>query len=105
MTRPLADLSQKNVPFVWTDAFSNLKHALTTAPVLAVPDPSKPFNLVCDASGFGIGAVLLQGDRPVAYYSRKMVAAERNYVVTEQELLALFASSGVTCYQVSNSIW
>ena len=106
LTRPLTDLSQKNVPFVWSDAcagaFSNLKHALTTAPVLALPDPSKPFELVCDASGFGIGAVLLQSDRPVAYYSRKMVAAERNYVVTEQELLATVEALRVfRCYLLS----
>ena len=92
LTRPLTDLSQTNVPFVWTDAWNgalrHLKHALTSAPVLALPDSSRPFELVCDISGFAIGAVLLQGDRPVAYYSRKMVAAERNYVVTEQEPLA-----------------
>ena len=110
LTRPLTDLSQKKVPFVWTDAcsgaFSKLKHALTTVPVLALPDPNKPFELVCHASGFGIGADLLQGDRADAYYSRKMVAAERNYVVTVQELLATVeASSVVGCYQVSNSIW
>ena len=80
----------------------HLKHALTHAPVLALPDPTKPFELVCDASGFGIGAVLLQSDRPIAYYSRKMVAAERNYVVTEQELLATVEALRVfRCYLLS----
>ena len=63
LTKPLTDLSKKNVPFDWTpprdSTFKALKHSLTSAPVLAFPDPDKPFELVCDASGFGLGAVLL----------------------------------------------
>ena len=103
LTKPLTDLSKKNVVFAWTDgcnlAFNALKQALTSAPVLALPDPAMPFELVCDASGFGIGAVLMQQQRPVAYYSRKMVPAERNYVVTEQELLATVEALRVfRCY-------
>lgn len=79
-----------------------MKHALTTAFVLAFPDPDKPFELVCDASSFGIGAVLLQQGRPLGYYSRKMTAAERNYVVTEQELLATVEALRVfRCYLLS----
>ena len=92
--------------FDWTEscisAFKALKHALTSAPVLALPDPGKPFELVCDASGFGLGAVLLQQERPVAYYSRKMTSAERNYVVTEQELLDTFEALCIfRCYLLS----
>ena len=103
LTKPLTDLSKKDVEFNWTplcnDAFNALKHALTTAPVLAIPDPSKNFELVCDASGFGLGAVLLQEGRPLGFYSRKMTAAERNYVVTEQELLATVEALRVfRCY-------
>ena len=106
LTRPLTDLSKKDAAFDWTPdritAFNALKHALTTAPVLAFPDPDKPFELVCDASGFGLGAVLLQEGRPLGYYSRKMTAAERNYVVTEQELLATVEALRVfRCYLLS----
>ena len=56
--------------------------------MLALPDLAMPFELVCDASGFGLGAVLMQQQRPVAYHSRKITSAEHNYVVTKQGLLA-----------------
>ena len=71
---------------------------------MAFPDPEKNFELVCDASGFGLGAVLLQEGRPLGYYSRKMTAADHecNYVVTEQELLATVEALRVfRCYLLS----
>ena len=90
LTKPLTDLSKKNVSFVWShdcqDAFNTLKYAVSSAPVLALPDLAMPFELVCDASGFGLGVVLMQQQRPVAYYCRKMTSAERNCAVTEQEI-------------------
>ena len=54
-----------------------------------LPDPKLSFELVCDASGVGLGAVLLQQGRPISYWSRKTLPAEQNYVVPEQELLAV----------------
>ena len=106
LAKPLTDLSKKDAKFDWTftcdSAFKALKRALTTAPVLAFPDIDKPFELVCDASGIGLGAVLLQEGRPLAYYSRKMTAAECNYIVTEQELLATVEYLRVfRCYLLS----
>ncbi|KAJ9524743.1 hypothetical protein QJQ45_024347, partial [Haematococcus lacustris] len=78
---------------VQQSAFEALKKALTTAPVLIAPDPSQPYILRCDASGIGIGAVLTQGkgpaERVVAYHSRKLLPAERNYPTHEQELLSV----------------
>ncbi|KAJ9523734.1 hypothetical protein QJQ45_020170 [Haematococcus lacustris] len=78
---------------VQQSAFEALKKALTTAPVLIAPDPSQPYTLRCDASGIGIGAVLTQGNGPaervVAYHSRKLLPAERNYPTHEQELLSV----------------
>ena len=86
---PLTNLTRKSIPFVWTAecnaAFNGLEQDLTTAPVLASPDNSKPFEVVTDSCQWSIGAVLMQEGRPVAYESRKMIPAELNYTVTEQE--------------------
>ncbi len=89
----LTNLLRKDVPFVWSAdcqaAFDGVKLALTTAPVLVMPDYEKPFELIADACGFGVGAALLQQGRPIAFLCRQFNAAERNYGVGEQELLAV----------------
>jgi hypothetical protein len=91
MVVPLTDLTGKDMRFIWTseceEAFEKVKHALTNAPVLAPPELGKPFKVVLDASGVGLGAVLLQDGRPVAFKSRKLSPAEHNYTVTEQVML------------------
>ena len=94
---PITDLLRKDTPFVWDapqqQAFASLKELLTSTPVLRSPDPTAPFRVETDSSGFAIGAVLLQKHgrhwHPVAYLSRKMNQAERSYPIQEQELLAL----------------
>uniref|UniRef100_A0A3B3I428 Gypsy retrotransposon integrase-like protein 1 n=1 Tax=Oryzias latipes TaxID=8090 RepID=A0A3B3I428_ORYLA len=76
-----------------TEAFQQILQCLTNAPVLAFADPSKPYVLHVDASFHGLGAVLNQehpeGLRPVAFASRKLSSAERNYPVHQLEFLAL----------------
>ena len=98
IARPLFDLTKKEVPFLWTPthdrAFQALIHAFTTAPVLALPDHSKPFRLITDASDFATGAILEQPDalnrwHPVAYHSKSLQPAERNYEIHDKELLAI----------------
>ncbi|WVZ97508.1 hypothetical protein U9M48_043035 [Paspalum notatum var. saurae] len=73
---PLHELTKKDVPFAWSDsqevAFSTLKDKLTHAPLLKLPNFNKVFELECDASGIGLGAVLLQEGKPVAYFSEKL---------------------------------
>lgn len=75
------------------EAFNTLKHCLTTAPVLRHPDFTKPFLIQCDASEYGIGAVLFQKnedglENPIAFYSQKLNSCQKNYSVTEKECLA-----------------
>ncbi|GFV97249.1 retrovirus-related Pol polyprotein from transposon 17.6 [Trichonephila clavipes] len=71
------------------DAFDKIKRALTEAPVLQVPNFIEQFNLFTDASGVGIRAVLNQNHRSIAFASRTLNKAERNYIVTERECLAV----------------
>ncbi|KAK1681425.1 hypothetical protein QYE76_042273 [Lolium multiflorum] len=90
---PLNELTKKNVPFVWgkaqQKAFDELKKRLTEAPLLALPDFAKTFEIECDASGLGIGGVLMQNGKPVAYYSEKLDGARLNYPIYDKELYAL----------------
>jgi hypothetical protein len=77
-------------------AFIELKRALQSTPVLALPDPTLPFVVNCDASGYAVGAVLQQdrgsGLQPVAFLSKKLTGAESRYPVHEQELLAIITA-------------
>src|ERR1700761_8920509 len=95
---PLNHLTKKDTPFQWTEecqkAFETLKRRVTEEPVLAHPDMTKQFELEVDASGYAVGAVLLQrqddGKRhPIGYYSATLTAAERNYDIYDLELLAI----------------
>jgi hypothetical protein len=94
---PLSDVTKSTATFAWArsqdDAFRRLKSAMQGAPVLRLADPSKPYVVTCDASDVGIGAVLEQEDvdglHPIAFASRKLNSAEKNYPVHERELLAI----------------
>ncbi|KAK0055907.1 hypothetical protein Bpfe_014576, partial [Biomphalaria pfeifferi] len=99
---PLSDLTKKDRPdkLTWNEecelAFQRLKECLTSSPVLKLPDLSRTFVLRTDASGSGLGAVLMQTAEgsddilfPVAYASRKLNQAESNYATIELECLAL----------------
>jgi transposase InsO family protein len=98
IAEPLTKLLAKDQKWVWNNnqvtAFQKLKKSLTEAPVLVFPNFELPFTIAPDcSSGYAIGGVLLQdqgaGLQPIAYESRKMIPAERNYPVHEQELLAI----------------
>lgn len=98
LASPLNQLLRSGTPFVLSEdcekSFQALKDALTSDPVLTHFDDTKPTLLHTDASGYGIGAVILQRDnqsreRVVAYASRTLSSAEKNYTITEQECLAV----------------
>ncbi|GFU57608.1 retrovirus-related Pol polyprotein from transposon 297 [Trichonephila clavipes] len=84
-------IKKKGAKMNWSkeaqDAFNKVKRALTEARVLQLPSFQEQFNLFTDASGVGIGAVLNQKHRPIAFASRTLNKAERNYAVTERECL------------------
>lgn len=77
----------------YVHAFHLCKELLTNAPILVYPDFEKPFKLTTDASNVAIGSVLSQSNRPVAYYSRTLNSAERNYSTIEKELLSILDST------------
>ena len=93
---PMSELKQDHA-WQWEkkqqDSFDDLKAAMTEAPVLAVANPDLPYKVYTDASGFGVGAILLQdqgkGLQPIAYLSHKLSDAERKYATHEQELLGI----------------
>jgi hypothetical protein len=97
IAKPVTKVTEQKQAFQWTPevkaAFQTLKGALCAAPILAYHKPGERFIVDTDASNFGIGGVLseMQGgqERIIAYYSKTLNEAERNYCVTRRELLAI----------------
>ncbi|GJY24147.1 putative reverse transcriptase domain-containing protein [Tanacetum coccineum] len=91
--KPMTELTQKKVKFVWGDkqeaAFQTLKQKLCSAPILALPEGSEDFVAYCDASIKGLGDVLMQRDKVIAYASRQLKIHEKNYTTHDLELGAI----------------
>ncbi|KAI5351553.1 hypothetical protein L3X38_004444 [Prunus dulcis] len=113
IARPMCNLLAKDMDFVFDqdceNAFNTLKKMLTTAPIIIPPDWSLPFELMCDASDYAVGAVLGQrvDKKPHAIYyaSRTLNDAQLNYSTTEKELLAvIFALEKFRSYLITNKV-
>ncbi|KAL1188096.1 putative mitochondrial protein [Cardamine amara subsp. amara] len=113
IARPLTALLCKDVTFEFTaecqEAFEKIKHAIVNAPIVSSPDWNLPFEIMCDASDFAVGAVL--GQRKVKklhaiyYASRTLDEPQKNYATTEKELLAVvFALEKFRAYLVGSKV-
>ncbi|GJZ38548.1 putative reverse transcriptase domain-containing protein [Tanacetum coccineum] len=90
IVKPLTVLTQKSKTYDWGEeqenAFQTLKDKLCNAPVLALPDGSKDFMMYCDASGLGLGCVLMQRGKVITYASRQLKIHEKNYTTHDLKL-------------------
>ncbi|GKA50258.1 putative reverse transcriptase domain-containing protein [Tanacetum coccineum] len=93
IAKPMTKLTQKSVKFDWGEkeeaAFQTLKQKLCSAPILALPEGSENFVVYCDASHKGLGVVLMQKERVIAYASRQLKIHEKNYTTHDLELGAV----------------
>ncbi|GJQ95923.1 putative nucleotidyltransferase, ribonuclease H [Tanacetum coccineum] len=96
IVRPMTQLLVKDAPFNFSkinQAFDTLKHELTQAPIMIKPDWSLPFEIICDASDYAVGAVLGQRVdkhlKPIHYATKTMNKAQENYTTTEKDLLVV----------------
>jgi hypothetical protein len=89
----MTKLLEKGKTIEWTPrheaSFQKLKKRLTTTPVLTMPDMEKPFSIYCDASGQGLGCVLMQDDHVVAHASSQLRKHEEKYLTDDLELAAV----------------
>lgn len=113
IARPLTELLGKDVPFVFTDActeaFHRLKAALISTPIIQSPDWNLPFEIMCDASDYAVGAVLGQREdgklHAIYYTSKTLTPAQMNYATTEKELLAVvYAMEKFRSYLVASKV-
>ncbi|GJT94049.1 reverse transcriptase domain-containing protein [Tanacetum coccineum] len=93
IAKPLTELTQKNKKYIWGEnqesAFQLLKQKLCEAPILALPEGNNDFVVYCDASLQGLGAVLMQREKVIAYASRQLKPHEENYTTHDLELGAV----------------
>jgi transposase InsO family protein len=97
VTAPMRTLLKKDILFQWCpeqeESFQKIKAIVCSTPGLKLYDPSEPVQIQCDSSKTGIGACLMQGGQPVAYYSRALTPTEQNWFPIEKECLAVVCAA------------
>ena len=113
ITRPLTDLTKKQVKWAWEQAqkgsFEALKEAFLSKPILQIPDSDKPFTLETDASKYALGAVLMQEDsngdlKPCGFILQRFNQAEQNYQIYDRELIAIIRALKAWKYYLMGSL-
>nr|GEZ14832.1 reverse transcriptase domain-containing protein [Tanacetum cinerariifolium] len=110
ISRPMTHLLEKDTPFIFFEdcikAFQTLKQKITEAPILIAPNWDLPFELMCNASDFAIGAVLGQRYekhfRPIHYASKTLTEAESNYTTKKEMLAVVYAFEKFRSYLIMN---
>jgi ribonuclease HI len=104
IAKPMTELLEKGKTFEWTPrreaGFQELKKRLTMTPVLTMPNIEKPFLIYCNASGKGLGCVLMQDDHVVAYASRRLRKHEEKYPTHDMELAAVVHALKIWRYYI-----
>ena len=90
---PIMAMVSNKAKFVWNDtcqkAFDKIKEVISRETLLAFPDFEKEFHIYTDASNYQLGAVIMQDDKPLAFYSRKLKDAQKKYTTGKKELLSI----------------
>jgi hypothetical protein len=106
--KPITSLLKNDTRFNWSsrfnEAFEQLKVLLATAPVLAQPDIEKPFDVYCDASDSGLGCVLMQEGRVIAYASRQLRRHQEHYPTHDLELAVVVHALKIWCHYLLGNI-
>ena len=102
LVAPMTRLTRKGINFEWDDlcekAFQELKRRLTSTPILIVPEQGQRYTVYCDASRDGLGCVLMQSGRVVAYGSRQLKNHEQNYPTHDLELATIVFALNIWCH-------
>jgi hypothetical protein len=106
--KAITELLKKGSKYVWGEAcdkgFKHQKKLLTTSPVLAQPDTTKPFDVYCDASGTGLGGVLMQEGRVISYFSRKLKHHKEHYPTHDLKLAAIVMALRRCCHYLLGNV-
>jgi hypothetical protein len=108
IVKTITELLKKGNKYLWSEgcdeAFKHLKRLLTTSPILAQPDTTKPFDVYCDASGTGLAGVLMQECQVISYSLRQLRCHEEHYPTHDLELAAVVMALRTWCHYLLENV-